>query len=42
VHKLEQLGYLLPTLGLSDNGDGAYSNEDEELARRELAELGYM
>jgi adenylyl-sulfate kinase len=42
IHKLEQLGYLLPTAGLSDNGDGAYSNEDEELARRELAELGYM
>jgi adenylylsulfate kinase len=42
VHKLEQLGYLLPASGLSDNGDGAYSNEDEELARRELAELGYM
>ncbi len=42
VHKLEQLGYLLPTLGLSDHEDGAYSNEDEELARRELAELGYI
>jgi adenylylsulfate kinase len=42
VHKLEQLGYLLPAHGLSDNGDGAYSHEDEELARRELAELGYM
>lgn len=42
VRKLEQLGYLPSTLGFSDNGDGAYSNEDEELARRELAELGYM
>ena len=42
IHKLEQLGYLLPTPGLSENGDGVYSNEDEELARRELAELGYM
>jgi adenylyl-sulfate kinase len=42
VHALEQLDYLLPACGLSDHGDGAYSSEDEELARRELAELGYM
>jgi adenylylsulfate kinase len=42
VRQLEQLGYLSPLLLASDNGDGAYSGEEEELVNQRLEDLGYV
>lgn len=39
VRRLEQLGYLLPE---NKNGNGAYSDEEENLVKQRLEDLGYV
>ena len=42
LHKLEHLGYLPLLHKNSTNGDGAYTDDEEELVRQSLEALGYM
>lgn len=39
VRRLEELGYLMPE---NKNGDGAYSDEEEDVVKQRLADLGYV
>jgi len=39
MRKLEELGYLAAA---SDSGNGTYSNEEEELVKQRLEDLGYI
>lgn len=39
VRRLDELGYLMPE---NKNGDGAYSDEEEDVVKQRLADLGYV
>jgi adenylyl-sulfate kinase len=42
IRKLEELGYLMPVVKAADDGDGAFSAEEEVLVKKRLEDLGYM